>query len=709
MNTEITLDSIIKKSKLKCDEIEVIKKAYNYAVKKHRGMKRLTGDDYISHPLNVAYIVSNLNVDYITIASSLIHEVVNNSIEETEISEIEELFGSEISNIVDAISKINKLELVDDKENSAIYLRKVLVGLATDVRVLYIKLADRLHNLRTLYPLPKEKQRQKINETINVLIPIAHRLGINSIKNELEDLSLKYSKPDVYNDILEKLNATKDELSSVLQEMQESISEILYDHNIKFEIKSRVKSVYSIYNKLATGRPWSDIYDILALRVFVNQESDCYLVVGLIHSKFRPIPKRFKDYIANPKENMYQSLHTSVFGIDGHLFEIQVRTYEMDEIAEKGIASHWSYKEKGTKKIQNIMEQKLEMFRSIIEDNKSEDNDVIFAQNINKELLSEMIYVFTPKGDVVELPSGSTPIDFAYRIHSTVGDTLVGALVNDKIVPLTEVLENNDIVKINTNQSSTPKKEWLNIVKTNQAKNKIKAFFSKKEKEIYIEKGKNILEKEIRKQKLVISEVLNAENETKILKDLKLKNIEDLYFNIGNLRYTPNYIINLTKDKKENVTDALLEKISKHSEIKDINNDILVDGKSDILVNTAKCCNPIKGDDIIGFITKGEGICVHKKNCINVNQTSERLINVEWNNLITSTYHKNITINTLEDRNYLVDIINFATTKNITVNGITALNKTIYKLKVEVHNIEELNNFIYGLDSIKFVLKVEVE
>ncbi|HIU11262.1 MAG TPA: bifunctional (p)ppGpp synthetase/guanosine-3',5'-bis(diphosphate) 3'-pyrophosphohydrolase, partial [Candidatus Onthocola stercorigallinarum] len=346
MDRAITFEDLEEKLK-KRENYAEIKRAYLYALEEHKGMKRLTGDDFITHPLEVTKILMDLNVDDTTLIASLLHEVINNGNKTYE--DLKEDFGDEVAMIVSSVSKINKLELPDNNEKSVIYLRKILVGLAEDVRVLYIKLADRLHNMRTNWAINPAKQKEKANETMSVLVPIAHRLGINSIKSELENLSLYYLKPDVYNDILEKLNNTVSELNDYLEEMKESIIELLTDAGITFEIKGRVKSVYSIYNKLNNGKKWDNIYDILALRVFVNTEAECYQVIGLIHSRFRPMPKRFKDYIASPKENMYQSLHTTVFGVEGKVFEIQVRTYEMDEIAEKGLASHWSYKEKGTK------------------------------------------------------------------------------------------------------------------------------------------------------------------------------------------------------------------------------------------------------------------------------------------------------------------------------------------------------------------------
>ena len=657
--------------------------------------------------MHVAKIVNSLNVDATTIIGALLHEVMNNG--ETELDELKEKFDSTVATIVDSITKINKLELVDDSESSAIYLRKVLVGLATDVRVLFIKLADRLHNMRTNYAINPKKQKQKAYETMAVLIPIAHRLGINSIKSELEDLCLYYTKPDVYNDILEKLNETQKELNDSLEEMQESITNILTEQGLKFKIKGRVKSVHSIYNKLSNGKKWNEIYDILALRVILETVSDCYLAVGLVHAKYRPIPKRFKDYIAMPKANMYQSLHTTVFGVDGHLFEVQFRTYEMDEFAEKGMASHWSYKEHGTKKVQNIMEQKLEMFRNLIETHEEVD-DLAFAKDVTSDMLAEMIYVFTPKGDVMELPKGATPIDFAYRIHSDVGDKTVGAIVNDTIVPLNHELENNDIVKIKTNVNSSPNKDWLNFVKTSQAKNKIKSYFSKQERSFLIEKGKDILEKELRKRKLSFNETMSEENIKKILKDLKLKDIEDIYLSIGSLRYTAGFIISLTTNIKANVEDALIEKVANHTkQERNYKNDIIVAGIGDILVNIAKCCKPVKGDEIAGFITKGQGITVHKKNCPNITDKTERMIEVKWNYQNESTYLTDLFIETDNNKSYLSDIIATFTKRNIHIDSFKTkeyANNYIYEITAKVKNKEEIEKILLDLEILSFVIKV---
>ena len=708
----ITYDELyekIKKIIKKQDELDVINSAYGFACEKHSGRTRRNGEAYVTHPLEVANILTDLNVDYVTLASAILHETINHG--DTTVEEIKEEFGEEIGTIVHSLSKINRLELSDDKDASAAYLRKVLVGLSEDVRVLFIKLADRLHNMRTLDALTVEEQKQKANETTAVLIPIAHRLGINSIKSELEDLCLKYTKPDVYNDILEKLDASREQLNEYLLEMKQSISDILTENGIPFKIKGRVKSVHSLYNKMDNGKRFSDIYDILALRVFVDTEQECYLTIGLIHSKFRPMPRRFKDYVANPKENMYQSLHTTVFGVDGHLFEVQVRTYEMDEIAEKGIASHWSYKEKGSVKVQSMMEHKLEMFRNVIESNSNVESDTEFANNLNSELLSEVIYCYTPKGDVLELPKGATPVDFAYRIHSGVGDRTIGAIVNDQIVTLDYELQDGDVVKINTGKESNPNKDWLKFVKTSQAKNKIKSYFSKQDRINYINNGKEMLEREARRRKLSFSEVFTDENIDKVLKDTHATDLEDLYLSVGSLRFTPGYIIDLLFEDKKNVMDVYLSKITNRSDLSNRaqKGDIIVAGTDDILVTIASCCKPVKGDKIVGYITKGEGIQVHKHDCINI-KTSNRLIDVEWNMASDTSYLTDLTIKVVKGKNQLLDIITKASQKDVyieSVKTIEDIDYTTFNVTIKTTNSEQLEMFISDLKSLPFLITVE--
>ncbi len=691
------------------EEIEKIKEAYEFAVLKHQGKKRLNGTDYMTHPLGVMEILLDMNVDAATICASLIHETMNHAGATEE--EIEEKFGSDVASIVTVISKINRLELQDDSEYSAMNLRKVLVGMSEDIRVLFLKLADRLHNLRTIDALSPEERKRKVNETMTVLIPIAHRLGMYKIKGEMEDLCLKYSKPDVYQDILERLNATEEELKESLHEMEDSISEMLTEQNIPFKIKSRVKSVYSIYNKLNNGKTWENIYDILALRVIVEKVSECYLTVGLIHAKYRPIPGRFKDYIAMPKANMYQSLHTGVFGSDGNRYEVQIRTEEMDDFAERGVASHFAYKEK-KHYIKNIMEQKLEIFRNLIESSENL-SDIEFESDVKNDLLNDSIYVFTPKGDVLELPKGATPLDFAYRIHTDVGDKTVGAIVNDAIVPLNYELQTNDIVKIKTSNTGVPNKEWLNYVKTSHAKNKIKAYFSKQEKEIYTEKGKTILLNELRRRKLSFDTVLSSENIKKLCNELKLENLEDIYFSIGSLRFTAAYIISFVTEEKKDVQDVLLEKVltnQKNSVKRNYKSDILVNHEENIMVNLAKCCNPVKGDEIIGYITKGEGVSVHKVGCPNVPFESDRLIPVTWNDKKDTMYFTRVDVVCESHKNYLLDIIGKATAKGVSIDSVKTKERetdNVYELTVKTSNKETLEDFMNSLYAFKFVKGVE--
>lgn len=687
------------------EELEEIKKAYLFANEKHKGQKRISGENYIIHPLNVAYILSDIHADSKTIEAALLHD----TIEDCDVTkeELEEKFGQEVAKLVESITKINKLNFSGDTDAMIANQRKILVGLTEDVRVIILKLADRLHNMRTLWALSEKRQKANAKETLDIFTPIAHRLGINSIKSELEDLSLRYLKPDVYYQIVEKLNKTKIERDNYIVEMMESVSKILNDHGVKHEIKGRSKSIYSIYKKLDKGKSFNEIYDLLALRVFVDTEAECYQALGLIHSKFRPIPKRFKDYIAMPKTNMYQSLHTTVFGIDGQLFEIQIRTYEMDKVAENGIASHWSYKE-GKSNMQSEMEQKLQFFRVIME-LKNEESEDQFVDSVKEDVLKDTIYVFTPMGDVIELPNGSTPIDFAYRVHSKVGDTTVGAIVNNNIVPLDYKLQDNDIVKINTNKSSTPSKEWLNIVKTAQAKNKIKAFFNKTIKEDNYNKGEDLLNKELRKRK--ISNATFNENIDKILEELKCADINELYINIGNNKYSPAQVVNIITDDNITKEEIILNKTKdKEVVLPNVKNDIIVRGIDDIKVNIASCCKPIHGDRIVGYITKGYGITVHRMVCPNVSELNERLIEVEWNDLITKKYPTSLLIKSLDNKNILMEVVAKTSNSDITIESIKSLssgNDYIYQITVLVESKEKLTKYINDLRMIPNILSVE--
>ena len=696
--------------KLKLDEyleekdVKEIEKAYLYAKEKHKGQYRRTGEEYIVHPLFVAYILTSINADKDTIIAALLHD----TIEDTDVSksDIKEKFGDVVAKLVDGVTKINNINVSTDNEYLTSYYKKIIVGMSEDVRVIIIKLADRLHNMRTLYALDHEKQKRKAKETLEILAPIAHRLGMNKIKSELEELSLKYLKPEAYRDVVEKLNKTKKEREECVKKMMDEVSALLKQNNIKHEIKGRAKSIYSIYKKLDKGRSFNDIYDLLAIRILVDKEQECYLALGLIHSKYKPVSKRFKDFIAMPKTNLYQTLHTTVFGLEGNLFEIQIRTYDMDEIAENGIASHWAYKEQkdAAVEMQNITEQKLQFYKSIIElkDDKLTSED--FVDKVKNEVLNNNIYVYTPKGDVIEMPKGATPIDFAYRVHSQVGDKMTGAIVNNNMVPLTYELQNADIIKIITNNNSKgPSREWLNIVKTTGAKNKIKSFFNRTTKEDYIAQGKDLLEKELRRRKVPISEFMHQDNLDRIYKEFKLDSVEDIYLNIGNNKFSAKSIVR----KEQNVKE---EKKPQKLEVKKSDNDIVVGQTKNIETHIANCCLPVPGDEIVGYITKSNGIRIHRKECSNVEFFDERKINATWNPNSDSKYNSEIIIHTTSSENIIVDIVQAAASMSIVVENVNLINKSnnnVYSVDVLVKDLTDLNKFMTNLTKLKYVNDVE--
>ena len=701
---QMLLDKIKTYNKNK-DQLKMIQKAYNLAEEKHHGQFRKSGEAYIIHPLNVAYILTDIKADYETICAAILHDTIEDT--DVTLDDLEKEFTHTVRILVDGVTKINKLDLGADKDAEIATQRKILVGMTEDVRVIILKMADRLHNLRTLWALQPHRQKYNAKETLDILVPIAHRLGMYKIKGELEDLSLRYYKPDIYFGIVEALNKTKQERDTIVNDMLKSVSDLLKQNGIKHEIKGRAKSIYSIYKKMDKGKSFSDIYDLNALRIFVKTVPECYQALGIVHSKYTPKPKRFKDYVAMPKSNGYQSLHTTVFGNNGYLFEIQIRTYEMDQIAENGIASHWSYKEGLKTQTKDLMEQKLEFFKSIME--LQEENDEHFVETVKQDLFENTIYVFTPNGKIIELPQDSTPIDFAYKVHTDIGNTMVGAIVNDNIVPLTYKLKTNDIVKINTSKKSTPSREWVNIAKTTQAKNKIKNYFNKIEKDEARKKGEEILKEELRRKKISITTFLTDENIQKILNNYKLKDLDELYINIGNNKLITGSIINIIIKEEKTKEEVVLDKIQNKT-IKQINvkQDIIVEGIENIKTNIASCCNPIPGESILGYITKGNGISIHRETCPNVRNTEERIINVHWNNETSKKYPTELLITANKTDNILVEIISKTTNNNIVVSSINTLSENSrYKLSILVENIESLNKFINDLNTITSIQTIE--
>jgi GTP diphosphokinase / guanosine-3',5'-bis(diphosphate) 3'-diphosphatase len=692
--------------------LAVIEDAFSLASKLHFGEKRLNNEEYITHPLGVAYILVSIRADYETITAALLHDVIEANLMDKKT--LTEQFGQSITSLIEGVTTINRLNFSGDNEATIANHRKILVGLSEDVRVIIIKLADRLHNMRSLWVHDEKKQKEKAKETLDILVPIAHRLGMNQMKSELEDLSLRYYKPDVYFSIVEKLNQTKKDRDETVLEMKNTISQLLNEHKINHTIKGRAKSIFSIYKKLDKGRKFSDIYDLLALRVYVDTEEQCYQALGIIHSKFKPIPKRFKDYIAMPKTNLYQSLHTTVFGVNEQLFEVQIRTPSMDEIAENGIASHWSYKENGSgkKALQNAMEQKLQFFKTIMEIKNEDISDEEFVAKVQGDVLNENIYVFTPKGDVIELAKGSTPIDFAYRVHSGVGDKMVGAIVNNSIVPLDYELQDNDIIKINTNKNSLgPSKEWINMAKTYQAKNKIKSFFNKIDKTEYEKKGEEILQKELRKRKIPFQEFFTPDNLEKIYKDLRVADQTELFVDLGNGKTTPTQVINIIHNDGESKEELILKRTNQQKEVKvNIKNDIIVEGIDEVKITVASCCKPIPDDNIVGYITKGYGITVHRSICPNVKDLNERIIDVSWNQTIIKKYPASILIHAKENRNLLLDIISKTSNYDIniiSVNTIDTSENFLFEIILTVENNSRLDKFMNEIKSITSVIGVE--
>ena len=705
---DLTYEKLEKKIKTYIDseeELNVIKKAYDFALEKHFGQKRLTGEDYIIHPLNVAYILTRIKADFETLSAALLHDVAEDC--DVSISTIKKEFGFNISFLVDGVTKINKLKFSLDSELTVNNQRKILVGLTEDVRVIIIKLADRLNNMQTLFVHSEAKQKKIAYETLDILTPIAGRLGINSIKQELEELCLRYIRPHEYYDIVEKLNATKAERDKNVSDMIDNVSDLLSKHGIKHKIKGRSKSIYSIFKKLEKGKRFNEIYDLLALRIFVKTEAECYQALGIIHSKFRPKPKRFKDYIAMPKTNMYQSLHTTVFGIDGQLFEIQIRTYEMDRVAEYGIASHWSYKEKGSVKatMQNEMEQKLQFFRAIMDLKREEENPESFVNLVKNEIFQNTIYVFTPLGDVIELPSGSTPVDFAYKVHTNVGNRTTGAIVNSRIVPLDYKLKNEDIVKIITNHSSSgPNRQWLDFVKTTQARNKIRAYFNRASREEYFKKGEDLLSRELKRRKILANDFYNDDNLKNLYSLFRVGSLKEIYTAVGSGKISLDSIFE-SKDKES----SILDKATKGSH-KKLNSTGLVsiNGVDEIKVNLASCCKPVYGDRIVGFITKGYGITIHRMVCPNISDCGERLIEANWNKT-TEKLPTTILVRVNSSKNLLLDVVSKAANKDIPVKRFSNIHAKddLIKMTVLVDGKEALLKLMNDIKIIEGVSSVE--
>lgn len=674
------------------DDRNLILRAYEYALSKHSNQIRKSGEPYVQHLIETAYTLARFQSGPNTIAAGFLHDVVEDC--DVTLEEIEEQFGSDIESLVDAVTKLQKLQLnrIDPREFEAEGHRKIFIAMAKDIRVIIIKLADRLHNMRTLEWLKPERQLAIARETLEVYAPIAHRLGINKIKSELEDLSLKYLDPDKYNEIVNLLDVKIKNRQEALSKLKKKIADALYEAKIPFEIESRVKSIYSIYKKIyIKGRNFDEIYDIMALRIITETEINCYEVLGLIHATYKPIPGRFKDYIAMPKPNMYQSLHTSIIAGEGQIFEVQIRTHEMDEVAESGVAAHWRYKE-GTKyspeKEQREIEEKLHWFREFVHistDDLSEDARE-YMETLSKDIFDANVYVFTPKGRVIDLPNGATPLDFAYRIHTKVGDSAVGAIVNNVLVPLNTALKTGDVVEIRTSKTSPgPNEGWLQIVTTNAAKNHIRKFLAKRNAEFLredkISQGKSSLAVAFKDRGLSESEMLELVSQEKVLNHFNCDDLDTLFIGVCNRTFTSSQIIEFLKIKRKVDVQNLIYKGSTDSDAP-----VYVKNAGKVAITLGSCCTPIPGDDIVGYITKGRGITVHRINCPNIKNQQKRLIEVFWNEQLTiGSYPVDISIEASDRSNLLIDLMGIFAQLKVNVSSISAkANQSTLRASVQV-------------------------
>ncbi|MCI1244943.1 MAG: bifunctional (p)ppGpp synthetase/guanosine-3',5'-bis(diphosphate) 3'-pyrophosphohydrolase [Bacilli bacterium] len=700
-------------------ERKMIDESYLLAEKKHAGVFRKSGEPYIQHPIEVAYILCGLHSGPATIAAGFLHDVVEDT-DET-IEDIERLFGHEVAAIVDALTKIQRMKLSHrtEKDFEAEDHRKIFLGMAKDVRVILVKLADRLHNMRTLDALKPVRQHALASETLDVFTPIAHRLGIYTIQSELEDLSLKYLEPDKYDEILSLLNEREKNRKESLEALKKRIADILFEHHIKFRMESRVKSIYSIYRKMfKKGYSFDEIYDVLAVRIITETEMNCYEILGIIHSTYKPIPGRFKDYIAMPKPNMYQSLHTTIVSGDGNIYEVQIRTEEMDQIAESGVAAHWRYKEGqkyNAKEEQRDIEEKLHWFRDFVSISGEQSEDAKdYMAALSNDIFNANVYVFTPLGKVIDLPQGSTPLDFAYKIHTKVGDSAVGATVNGINVPLNTTLKTGDVCEIRTSKNSAgPNEGWLDICKTASAKAHIKKALNAKAAEFMAEedirKGKESCLESFRNQGIDEGEMEKLLDSDKVRGEYHVRNLDDLYAAVANKNPTPPALIQFLKIRRKD----LAPKIERHSSAQDDHNPIVVEGAGNVAVALAKCCTPIPGDEIVGYITRGKGITVHRVNCPNVIDEKQRLIPVKWKeDLGISTYPVDLSIYANDRPGLVADILALLSSKGAAINDlrahlIQATMNTVVNLTIFVPDRKTLEDDDQALLGVKGVYEIK--
>ena len=724
-NQNKTISDIIKRLKQNRRRVNtgLILRAYNFAMEYHEGQKRLSGEDYIIHPLNVAYILADLNMDDATICAALLHDVVEDT--EATNEDIKNKFGDEIAEMVAGVTKLSKIQYGTIEETQVENYRKMFLAMGKDIRVILIKLADRLHNMRTLSNIKRERQIANAKETMDLYAPLANRLGIYSLKWELEDLSFRYLYPEEYRELVLGIEKKREERIQFIEKIMEEIRVALKKEKIVAEVTGRAKHLYSIYRKMQRDNITIDqVYDLFALRIIVNSVKDCYAALGVVHELYTPMPGRFKDYIAVPKPNMYQSIHNTLIGPRGTPFEVQVRTWDMHRIAEFGIAAHWAYKEANKFKKSNVVveDDKLAWLRETLEWQKDMQDPDEFLKTLKTELFEDEVYVFTPKGQIKTLPSGATPIDFAYSIHAEVGHKMIGCKINSKMMPIVTPLKSGDIVEIITSDTAKgPSRDWLKIVKSSSARNKIQQWFKKTERAENIEKGKDILEKEIKKIGMSHSDLFKPEWVQIVLNRYNYNTIDDMYASIGFGGISPNKIITrlLEEYKKENEGAIIEEKIQeltteKPKSHKAPKSGVIVKGIDNCLVKFSKCCNPVPGDDIIGYITKGRGVSIHRTDCTNLKDLlseEERIIDVEWyNDEQKSEYNVDIQVLANDRTGLLSDVVKEITGQKINIMGVNTRTSrdriATIDITLEVKDISQLNQVIKQIRKVDSVYEV---
>jgi len=704
------------------DECNQVLKAFELADKAHEGQFRASGEPYIMHPLAVADILAHLQIDHITLMAALMHDVVEDTSYSKE--DLEEMFGSEVAFLVDGVTKLNQFQYETKEDRQMENYRKMILAMAKDVRVVVIKLGDRLHNMRTLKHMRSDKQKRIAKETLEIFAPLAHRLGIFNVKWELEDLSFRYLEPEKYYDLVDQMKQKRQVREDIVNDTMSQLTKALGEAHIKADIKGRPKHFYSIYKKMKKdNRDLSQIYDLLAVRVIVDSIPDCYAVLGIAHSLWKPLPYRFKDYISMPKSNMYQSLHTTVIGTMGQPVEIQIRTWEMHRVSEYGVAAHWRYKE-GNKNGDKEFDQKVAWLRQVLEwQDTSNPTELVNALKL--DVFSGEVFVFTPKGDVVKLPIGSVPLDFAYRVHTDVGHRCVGAKVNGKIVPLDYTLQNGDIVDIITSKTSKPSLDWLNIVGSSESKSKIRNWFKRENKAENIEKGLEALEKEAKRLNYSWKELIADNRLQQVTKQLKAGTEEEMFAACGYggipvstvlLRLIELYKKSKEAEESKRSTEQIIEKLKSQGQKKTKNGTgVLVKGEAGVMVRMAKCCNPVPGDDIIGYITRGRGVSVHRCDCSSMGHTPEdleRMIEVSWDGSSGESFHVGIDIQAYDRNGLLMEVMAVLSELKITITNINAkvqedTKNVSINVTVDIRDISQLDFVMTKLRRIREVYTVQ--